>query len=165
MDIERKYHKKQTRKYNQFNLQTNRELTNNERRRWTFHILRALNRMGVKSGRITSPSSLLRTVFLLFNGDTNLFANLEGENDLRSFAAVDDEGFKAFFLLRLVDLVGERERESGGGDLVLTKNLCGDFVLQNLWWFLGGDEWNNGFGNSTVFLAQGRFLGDTLFAE
>lgn len=38
--------------------------------------------------------SLLSTLFctddfLLFNGETNLLANLDGENDLRSFAAVD----------------------------------------------------------------------------
>ncbi|CAL5358580.1 unnamed protein product [Camellia sinensis] len=51
---------------------------------------RALNHMGVESGRITSPLSLLCTVFLLFNG----------KNDLYSFAAVDNEGFKAFFLLQ-----------------------------------------------------------------
>ncbi|KAI7999046.1 Mitotic-spindle organizing protein 1B [Camellia lanceoleosa] len=70
-----------------------------EKRRLTF---RALNRMGAKSGRITSPSSLLYTIFLLFNGDTNLFANLKDENDLCRIAAVDDEGFKAFFLLKLV---------------------------------------------------------------
>ncbi|CAL5420575.1 unnamed protein product [Camellia sinensis] len=70
-----------------------------EKRRLTF---RALNRMGAKSRRITSPSSLLYTVFLLFNGDTNLFANLKGENDLCRIAAVDDEGFKALFLLKLV---------------------------------------------------------------
>lgn len=74
-------------------------------------------------------------------------------------------------------LVGETERIGLflilGGDFVLIKNLCGvvcrfraiigDFVLQNLWVFELGDEWNNGLGKRTVFLAQGRFLGDTLF--
>lgn len=41
--------------------------------------------------------------------------------------------------------------------------MIGDFVLQNLWVFELGDEWNSGLGNRTVFLAHGRFLGDTLF--
>ena len=100
-----------------------------EKRRLTFQ---TLNRIGVELRRITSPSSLFYTVFMLFNGGTNLFTNLEGENDLCSFTAIDDEGFKAFFLLKLVDLVGEREWESGDEDLILIKNLCEDFILQNL---------------------------------
>lgn len=41
--------------------------------------------------------------------------------------------------------------------------MIGDFVLPNLWVFEVGDEWNKGLGNRTVFLAHGRFLGDTLF--
>lgn len=61
--------------------------------------------------------------------------------------------------------------EVEGGDLI--KNLCGaplflditgDLVLQNLCCCEEGTDRNRGLGNSTVFLAQGLFLGDTLFA-
>ncbi|KAI8028405.1 hypothetical protein LOK49_LG02G02125 [Camellia lanceoleosa] len=103
-------------------------------------ILGAENRIGVEIGRCFSPlnanPSFFCTDFLAFNGETNLFANLDGENDLLSFAAVDSLG-----VLLLKPLVGDRERGSIGGDFVLIKNLCGvwrflaiigDFVLQNL---------------------------------
>ena len=97
---------------------------------------------------IPPPPSLFITDFLFFNGETNLFAILDGENDLGSFANFGD----------FVGLAGE-ERESGrggpliltenfagakrgGGDLALIRNLCcvcrslemtGDLVRKNLW--------------------------------
>lgn len=152
--------------------------------RYALQILRTENRTGVEIGRCLSPliviaiaippppSLLLCTNFLLFNGETNLLANLDGENDLLNFPATDSFGE---FLL--AGLTGETERIGlfliRGGDFVLIRNLCGvasrflgmigDFVLQNLWVLELGDEWNNGLGNRTVFLAHGRFLGDTLF--
>lgn len=42
--------------------------------------------------------------------------------------------------------------------------IMGDLVLQNLCCCDEGDDENRGFGKSTVFLAQGRFLGDTRLA-
>lgn len=61
--------------------------------------------------------------------------------------------------------------EVEGGDLI--KNLCGvplflditgDLVLQNLCCCEEDVDMNKGLGNNTAFLAQGLFLGDTLFA-
>jgi hypothetical protein len=123
-----------------------------------------------------------------------LLANLEGENDRRNFDAVDNlgdfllkfVGLVGDFLLKFVGLVGDREQTTGGfliftwnfepdgGDLI--KNLCGvvcflflaitgDLVLQNFCCCVESVERNKGFGNSTVFLAHGLFLGDTLFAK
>lgn len=145
------------------------------------------NRIGVESGRCFNPliisPSLFCTPFLLFNGDTNLLASLEGEKDRRNFEAVDIFGD---FLFKPVGLVGEREttgglliftwnfEEADGGDLI--KNLCGvcnclflpiigDLVLQNFCCCAEeAVDRNKGLGNRTVFLAHGLFLGDTLFA-
>jgi hypothetical protein len=90
----------------------------NQRKTNTPQILPSENRLGVAIGRCFSPlisTSLFCTIFLPFNGDINLWANLEGENDRRNFDAVDDFGD---FLLKFVGLVGERERT--GGFLIFT---------------------------------------------
>lgn len=58
--------------------------------------------------------SILVTDFLLFNGEANLFANLDGENDLRSFVAVDILGD---FLVKLDGRVGDK---LSGGLLIFT---------------------------------------------
>lgn len=42
--------------------------------------------------------------------------------------------------------------------------MIGDLVLQNLGCLEEGEERNRGLGKSTVFLAQGLFLGDTRLA-
>lgn len=74
--------------------------------------------MDIRAGRCFSPlmgASLSRKLILLFNGDINLLANREGENDLRSLEAADTFGD---FLLVFVDHVGDRE--TTGRLLILT---------------------------------------------
>lgn len=70
--------------------------------------------------------------FLLFSGDTNLLASLDGENDLLSLAAADDA--LGDFLLALVGeiqigglLIFTWNFEAAVGDFI--KNLCGVVVV------------------------------------
>lgn len=155
------------------------------RRTWlklknTHQIFLLATLIGVEGGRCFSPlikPPYFWTEILLFSGDTNLLANLDGENDCRNFDVVKANGD---FLRGTIGLVGDRVTvgfliftrnfEDAGGDLMM--NLCGvccdlaimgDLVLQNLCCCDEGDDRNRGFGKSTVFLAQGRFLGDTRF--
>lgn len=106
-------------------------------------------------------------------------AILEGEKDRRSFATA-----AIFGGLCTASLVGDNDTTAGvpfiltwnleaeGGDLM--RNLCGvvvclplaitgEPVLQNFCWREEADE-KMGLGNSTVFFAHGRFLGETRWA-
>lgn len=80
----------------------------------TLQILRGENWIEKEAGLCFSPliiffmsSSFLCTDFLLFRGETSLFASLDGENDLRSLAAADKLAFGGDFLPKPATLAGE----------------------------------------------------------
>lgn len=77
------------------------------------------------------PSYFCCTLFLLFRGDTNLAANLEGENDCLSLEATNLDGEKDRRSLEAVDLFGDclLKVTCLVGDLVITTDLVGDSVI------------------------------------
>lgn len=94
---------------------------------------------------LTKPPSLFCTVFLPFNGETNLVTSLEGEKDRRNFDAADLFGelllkhinpslFCTVFLLFdgvAASLEGEKCRlnfDLFGGELNLVVGLIGDEI-------------------------------------
>jgi hypothetical protein len=117
---------------------------------------------------------------LAFIGETSLVASLDGENEHRRLFPGGDTSTTGLGLgSNLLWLLSLDPRALGGD---LTRNLCGvcrartgDRQLENRFCFFADDgeayaveeevgAQNAGLGNITVFLAQGRFLGDTLFA-
>lgn len=109
---------------------------------------------------------------LFFKGEASVLTNLAGDKDRLNLAI--------FFGDLFTDTAGgltERKAvlifDGTAGDLMMNLWGCcwclllpmiGDLVLQNLGWFEEGEERNRGLGNSTVFLVQGLFLGDTRLA-
>lgn len=100
--------------------------------------LGAENRIGIiiKGGGLcfrpfiinSSELLLFKEILLPFNGETNRFANLEGESDLLHLDAIDEDGLGGDFLLKgVVFVAGEKEFKPLCGLLIftgdLTKNL------------------------------------------
>lgn len=84
-------------------------------------------------------------------GDNSLIANPDGENDRLDLAA-----FVACLTIK----------QSGSALLIFTCKFEGELIktLCEIAPFFGGEDWNRGLGNRTVFLPHGLFLGETLSA-